>query len=337
MFADDEPEDDVEQLQFDFDDQVPQSGRAGVRRDEDAADRKSEAKRSINYVLDAVLQFGKVSSGPDLLDRIARLCLSTGYSPYNALLMLLQRPAASYVLPAHRWRERYGYVIRPGEQPLVLLQRGGPLIFLLDVSQVEAGENAIALPADLSDPYAMTDIVDAEQALHWIVENAKYDGVRVSPAPLGTGFAGCVRRSSAARVQRVTTRKRPEVQVAEVPVRYDVELSRSHSATEQLATLAHELGHVYCGHLGSDDAGHWRDRSRLDHDHKELEAECVARCVFSTLAPGVTLPDHLDQYFAVEPELHGTDLQTVLRAAGRVLDISRRWAPRWTSSRTATR
>jgi hypothetical protein len=299
--------------------------------------KQNQAQRSISYMMGAVLEFGKVSGVAELIDRIARLCRSTGYSPYNALLMLLQRPAATYVLPAHQWAERYGYVIRPGEQPMVLLQPGGPLMFLLDVSQVEPGAQALPLPQDLLNPYAMSHIPDLELAAHWIEENAKFDGVRVVDAPLGIGFAGCVSPARAAISQRVTVRKRPVEVVHEIPVRYDVELNRSYSPTEKLMTLAHELGHVYCGHLGASPEGHWKDRHRIDLSLRELEAESVARVVMGTVAPGVDLPDHLHQYFDVVPDLEGVSLEVVLRSAGRILDIAQGWGPRWKSgARSAT-
>lgn len=321
---------DVDQLLFEF---APAAiGESpGEPKVPAPAGKENEAKRSISYVMGAVLEFGKVSGFADLLDRVAMLRFTTGYSPFNALLMLLQRPAATYVLPAHQWQEKYGFVVRPGEQPMVLLQQGGPVMFLLDVSQVEPGEEALPLPARLSNPYAMADLPDIDHAFDWIVENSKFDGVRVTPAPLGTGFAGCVSPSRSAAVQRITVRKRPQSPAQDVPVRFDVELNRSYSPTEKLATIAHELGHVYCGHLGADRDEHWKDRRNLTHEIRELEAESVARVVFASLAPGVQLPDHLSQYFAEEPDLAGASLEAVLKAAGRVLDIAGGWGPRWKS------
>ena len=103
----------MEQLHLQFDEASSyQDSNAG--RSAAGATKENEAKRSISYVMDAVLQFGKVSGFADLLDRVATLCVTTGYSPFNAWLMLLQRPAATCVLPAHQWNERYGFVIRPG-------------------------------------------------------------------------------------------------------------------------------------------------------------------------------------------------------------------------------
>lgn len=296
-----------------------------------ARPHQTEAKRSIRYITQAVLEFGHVRGLADLLDRVAYLCLVTRYSPYNALLILLQRPAATCVLPAHQWQGRFGYVVRPGEQPMVLLQPGGPVMFLLDVTQVEPGPGALPLPVGLANPYAMGDVTHADVAVHWITENAKYDGVRVSPAPLGQGYAGCVTRSCAATTQPVTVRKRPNPAVEQVPVLFDVELNRSYTSTEQLATLAHELGHVYCGHLGTGEGDNWKDRSTSSKEWRELEAESVARIAFRSLAPGAQLPPHLHQYFANEPDLTGPSLETVLRAAGRILQMSRGWDPRWKS------
>src|SRR4051794_27721301 len=58
-------------------------------------DGANEGKRSIRYIREAVLEFGKVSGVADLLDRVALLCATTRYLPYSALLILLQRPAAT--------------------------------------------------------------------------------------------------------------------------------------------------------------------------------------------------------------------------------------------------
>ncbi|GAB2855104.1 hypothetical protein GCM10027026_00920 [Myroides odoratimimus subsp. xuanwuensis] len=65
-------------------------------------------------------------------------------------------------------------------------------------------------------------------------------------------------------------------------------------------------------------------------EQREHEAESVARVVFSTLAPGLPLPDHLSKYFELgEPPLRGLSLERVLKAAGRVLEIAHGWHPRW--------
>lgn len=61
---------------------------------------------------------------------------------------------------------------------------------------------------------------------------------------------------------------------------------------------------------------------------RELEAESVVRVVFRTFAPDADLPDHLGQFFMVKPDLAGVDLEPVLTAAGRVLEMAQGFAPR---------
>ena len=304
-------------------DAVPEA-RSPIRRARPGGGGTNEAKRSIHYMVDAALAFGNVRGLDELLDRVAGF---RQYKPYNALLVLLQRPGASFVLPAHVWGEKYGRVILPNQQPLVMLQPGGPVMFLFDVSQTEEGKDSRPLPLHLRNPYGMKEIPDAANALEWVVQNAKQDGVRVLESGRGLGFAGCVQRAAGAASQPVIVALRPPTETV-VGVQYDLALNRSSSPTEQLATLAHELGHLYCGHLGTHvselwpDESFWADRSDLSHEDEELEAESVARLVFRSLAPESELPPHLEQYFAVVPDLAGLDLERVLTAAGRVVEMA---------------
>ncbi|WP_034721658.1 hypothetical protein, partial [Intrasporangium chromatireducens] len=54
------------------------------------ANGAKEAKRSLAYLLKTALEFGRMGGYVDLLDRVAAF---PRYSPYNALLVMLQRPA----------------------------------------------------------------------------------------------------------------------------------------------------------------------------------------------------------------------------------------------------
>lgn len=254
--------------------------------------------------------------------------------------MLLQRPAATYVLPGHAWEERYGRVVSANEQPLVMLQPQGPVMFLFDISQTEEGSAALPLPAELVNPYQMRDSPGAGLALSRMIQTAKLDGVRVQDAPFGIGFAGCAQRSRAAVRQTARAPRKGDGQI-EVGVRFDVLLNRSYSSTEKLATLAHELGHIYCGHLGEQVSevwpgeSFWKDRSRLSMQIRELEAESVARVVFRRLDATNPLPDHLSQFFTGEPELTGVDLDPILTSAGRILNMADGRADRRVRSRSS--
>ncbi len=238
---------------------------------------------------------------------------------------MLQLPAAKYVLPAHHWEERFGRLILPNQQPLVMLQPGGTLMYLFDVSQTEPGPNSKPLPPVLSDPFAMASVANAGDTQRWIIENAKWDGVRVSDVRQGHDYAGCIWPADQGVTQEAYGAGRKHYIV---PVRFETLLNGLHSQTARLATLAHELGHLYCGHVGTHNKELWPDRRTIPADLKELEAESVARVVFGRRYPGVELPNHLRQCFEVEPELTGLDLERVLTAAGRILETADGYRPR---------
>lgn len=102
--------------------------------EEPEGEGKAEISRALRYMVQHALRFGGVSGFDDLL---AELAGYRQYHPYNALLLLLQLPAVSYVLPAYRWEQDYRRRIRPDAQPLMALVRGGPVMFVFDIPQTE--------------------------------------------------------------------------------------------------------------------------------------------------------------------------------------------------------
>jgi hypothetical protein len=164
-------------------------------------------------------------------------------------------------------------------------------MFLFDVSQTEETPRSRPLPKRLRNPFAMEHEHGAEQALHNIFTNVKADGVRFHSANTGWDRAGCIWPVKPDVSQVVRYANDREVNV---PVRYESLYNESYSATEQLATVAHELGHLYCGHVGTISEHRWPDRRDVDRDVMELEAESVARVVFGHLYPGTELPPYWD-------------------------------------------
>jgi hypothetical protein len=68
----------------------------------------------------------------------------------------------------------------------------------------------------------------------------------------------------------------PELKQVEAGRSFRIRLNAKHDLPTRYCTLAHELGHVYCGHVGGDTKGRWADKTKLSHAHKEMEAEAVA-------------------------------------------------------------
>ncbi|ANS80274.1 hypothetical protein SGUI_2878 [Serinicoccus hydrothermalis] len=278
-----------------------------------------EAKASIQYLIDQALDHG---SSKDLVDMLRQVARFKQYSPTNAMYAQLQMPGARYVLPPQTWEQRYRRRIVPGAQPIVILRPFAPLMFVYDVTQTEPLEDAPTLPGAIEAPYRMPAMVGVDQALEGIGRGAPRDFVRVSYVPQGSQQAGCAMPADGEQAQSVQVKWRPKPVVEAVPVHYDIVVNGHLSPTERLVTLAHELGHVYCGHIGTQDERRWPRRVSVSTESAEIEAEAVALLVAERLDQHVQMPPHLYQYVQRGLPLPMVDVQRVMTAAGRVLTIA---------------
>jgi hypothetical protein len=226
------------------------------------------------------------------------------YSPFNAALVRLQPPGARYVRTDKVWNETYRRVLRPGAQPLIIMQPGGPYMLVYDVGDTEALPGAPRLPREVTDPMSASSMLDQQHVDHlWntTVDNAVRDGIRVTlvnNAPLHAGSARWSRLPGTVR--------RPGARSADAPEEYgrtyEVEVSRHLAPLDRYVTLVHELAHLYCGHLGTPDPKRWASR-RGSKVRDEVEAESVAYIVLSRLDPTFKMGDYLLDYLNNEQEL----------------------------------
>ena len=278
-----------------------------------------EARRSIDDLVTEARRYRSSAAYAELLRFVGGF---RRYAPFNALLIHSQRSGARFVAPAHKWREKYGRRVKPGEQALVALQPFGPVMFVYDVSQTEPDPGAAQLPGQVINPFAMPVMTNVEPALDRLVENAKFDGVRVSFVGSGSQSAGCIRTVQAGLNQRVQAKRRPP-EWLDVPVRYETEVNQAFTATERYATVAHELGHLYSGHLGTPNPKWWPNRRHVSPVVEEFEAESIAFLAYQRVDESATMPPHLAQYLREESDVpDGVSLETIMTAAGRVIEMS---------------
>src|SRR5439155_23624391 len=148
------------------------------------------------------------------------------------------------------------------------------------------------------------------------IENAKRDGVEVIEQEAGSQSAGLIRRAGRGRVQEYVVRLKPEKEIVRLPVRYEVLLNSRHSPEEKYATLVHELGHLYCGHLGTPNDKWWPDRRGLGKVACEFEAESVCYLVCTRLGIGNPSAEYLAGYVSKHAETPALSLDCVMKAAG---------------------
>jgi hypothetical protein len=95
-------------------------------------------------------------------------------------------------------------------------------------------------------------------------------------------------------------------------------VNKNHSPAVRFATVAHELAHLFLGHLGGDRALHVKDRFVLGHHQVELEAESVAFMVCKRNSITSKSETYLANYVRENTTIRDLDIYQVVRAAGQV-------------------
>ncbi len=99
--------------------------------------------------------------------------------------------------------------------------------------------------------------------------------------------------------------------------------SNGQRSEAQYATIAHELAHLYCGHLGGPDIKLWPNRQNLAHITKEFEAESVSFLVCQRFGIQTTSPEYLSNFVRNHTEIPQMSMESVMKAAGLIETMSR--------------
>lgn len=282
----------------------------------------SDTKNALDQLFSLTIQYRSSQAYREMLNFISKFRF---YSPFNAFLIHTQKRGATYVAPPQRWLHDYGRSIKPGAQPIVILQPMGPVMFVFDVGETELipdAKNVKPLPLEVEKPFEVRSGTLQKGQLKRLVENAKRDGIRVSSVNDGSCSAGSIEPAQSGHVQKFqTTGRKPET--VEVPVRYELLVnSNGQSEAAQYATIVHELAHLYCGHLGTPDANLWPDRTHLNQVTREFEAESVSYMVCARQGIETTSPNYLAEYVKRHDEIPEISMESVMKASGLIEAMS---------------
>ena len=118
------------------------------------------------------------------------------------------------------------------------------------------------------------------------------------------------------------TRRRPRASIS-VPTRFEITINDGHDLATRYATLTHELGHLYCGHLGTPDEKWWPNRQSADHATREFEAEVVSYIACKRIDPNTRFPPYLAQHLGEDRELPPISLERIMHAAGDIVQAGK--------------
>ncbi|MFO7958276.1 MAG: hypothetical protein R6X33_14410 [Candidatus Brocadiia bacterium] len=242
------------------------------------------------------------------------------YAPYNCFLLYVQNPGACYVATAGQWRKRFNRNIRDGARPLVILRPFGPVEFVFDV------EDTVGEPLDDSilRPFRARGPLSPE-VWDMTIRNCARELIAITETDAHQGRAGQIGPARDGDTVKIRTRDPQTREPVTVERRacWRMLLNRKHETPTRYATVAHELGHLYCGHLGTPDEKWLPRRSRLSPAAEEFEAESVAYLVCSRAGINNPSERYLFNYFACHREIPQISVETVLKAAGTVEKLGR--------------
>ncbi|OBV10544.1 ImmA/IrrE family metallo-endopeptidase [Erythrobacter dokdonensis] len=266
---------------------------------------------------DAIMEFSAFAS------RLRHL------GPYNIYMIFAQRPGAKAVASRKDWA-RVGQTVRPDAMPILILRPKGPITQVFELEDT--------LPQRDKDPRHDVFAAVGEfkpttlgAAIKSLASSKKRNlKVEVVLEDLGSNRAGQITAQPSLPLSPdEPLQGEPELKALTPGAQaghWRVKLNRRLTDAEKFATLLHELGHLFCGHVGAFDPGKqkddeygWPDRSRLPYRAKEVEAELVSWhiCERWGLTTGSAL--YLRPYMErAEADVRQVDLDRVIRAIARI-------------------
>lgn len=194
-------------------------------------------------------------------------------------------------------------------------------MFVFDVSETDPGPDAPPLPEEVTNPFKVRSGKIGPE-LEWTIENAKRDGIEIVTKKEGSQLAGFImtvsENSSKSLLFQIGQDQKGVPIYQRIPVRYCLLLNENLSRESRYATLTHELGHLYCGHLGSPNRKWWPDRKGLDDPVVEFEAEAVAYLVCQRAWISNPSDRYLSGSLGRNKEIPTISPETVMKVAGLI-------------------
>ena len=267
---------------------------------------------SVDEVFTSLASFKSGRGFMKLLQFMARF---PNYSTFNGLLLYLQNPSATYVATARTWAQKHNRHPLGDAKPLVILAPMAPILFLFDIQDTEGAP----VPSSLLRPREI-DNQQLGKFYTTTLHNAALHGISVHE----TDVAGV----EIDAVSRITPAIRKKYQDLNLPkdTSYLIFIDKTLPLGSRYASLTHELGHIFCSHLGIDRYAWWPERGDLNIRGETLEAGSVA---FLVCRRGGLVAD--SEHFLLQlpetyQEIPPLSLNAVIQAAGYIEDMGKhRW------------
>ena len=247
----------------------------------------------IDQLIAATRLYNTRTAVQELLDFTIRL---REFAPFNAMLLHIQKPELTHAATARDWWTRFGRIPKTGTRPLLILRTMGPVDFVFDILDTEGEE----VPAGAFVFPTLGNL--AEWRFLRLIASVAREKIEIVEFDAGDTKAGWI--------QPLARSKSPKGKNL-----YRLAYNRNHPSPTRFVTVAHELAHLYLGHLGSDRGRRVADRQTTPHELREVEAETAAYLV----ARRNGLKPRSERYLAkYQGTFEHLNLYAIMRAANAV-------------------
>lgn len=185
----------------------------GSLRGKDEKQRTND-ENTLDELFAGTLQLRSSDKFKEVIEFVARL---REYSPFNNMLVKLQRPDARYYATASHWKKEFGREVKLDAVPIVILRPMGPVMLVYDVDDTEGKP----LPPQIENPFSISGEFDSD--FYWqMLLNCKKVGIAIQEADLAKSHAGTAIRQAAAG-----------------DVKLIIQISRNHDVKIKYSMLCH--------------------------------------------------------------------------------------------------
>jgi hypothetical protein len=273
----------------------------------------------IEHLLEKTRKLGQNGEHLKFFDTLAFIKQSRYLAPYNGLLVMQQRPDATFVLSAERWQARFNRMPKQGAHPIVILKHFGPVEFVYDISDIEGIEQ---YPLPGYHPNLPTE----ELCRHLYPTEGDYRGIEGLFSEM---VRTCTRQGLRVDMRHMEIQQAGSVQLIDAHERlplkelnkagrlfnYKMQINGSHPVEIRFAALIHELAHIYCGHFNEFGQAGFKAKTR---DDEEFEAEAVAYLFCYRYGFRPKSEQYLVQYLTEGRDPSIANFESIIRAHNKI-------------------